>query len=79
MEFNKVSTKADLESLDQEDIVLGYVAAMNGEVQEPASDKSRGYWHGWRNGMVDRGYAKIDTEQQRLVRELYPNINPRLS
>lgn len=69
-EFQKVSTKADLETLDEGEMVAGYLAGISGETAEPGSDKSRSYWHGWRNAMSDRGHSSIDAEQSMLCREL---------
>jgi ribosome modulation factor len=68
-EFQPVETKADLERLDDDEILAGYLAGLSGE-SEPGSDKSRAYWHGWRNGMVDSGRAQIDCAQVRLAREV---------
>lgn len=69
-EFRRVATKADLETLDERDMIAGYLAGSGGDTSEPGSDKSRGYWHGWRNAMVDRGHAQIDNEQCQLAREV---------
>jgi hypothetical protein len=68
-EFQPVTTKAELELLDESDMVAGYMAGFAGE-PEPGSDKSRSYWHGWRNGMVDSGREQIDAAQQMLAREV---------
>lgn len=68
-EFQKVSSKADLDNLDEADIVAGYIAGLDG-ANEPGSDKSRGYWHGWRNGMVDSGRSDKDAEQASLAVEI---------
>lgn len=68
-EFQPVATKADLEKLDGADIVEGYWAGYRGD-NEPGSDKSCSYWHGWRNGMVDSGRMTIDGAQQQLAREV---------
>jgi hypothetical protein len=65
-EFRKVSTTADLANLDGDEILAGYLAGYKGE-PEPGSDKSRSFWHGWRNGMADAGRVKIDAEQRALV------------
>ena len=68
-EFLPVTTKADLDALDQDDIVRGYQSGLRGE-SEPGSDKSRAFWHGWRNGMVDSRRAEFDTAQTMLAREV---------
>ncbi|MFC4275547.1 hypothetical protein [Achromobacter aloeverae] len=68
-EFQPVRTKADLDTLDDDDIVAGYMHGLNGG-DEPGSDKSRSFWHGWRNGMVDSRRAEPDSAQGELAREL---------
>ncbi len=68
-EFSPVRTKSNLALLDDEDIVRGYLDALDG-APEPGSDKSRSYWHGWRNGRTDRGITPIDGAQQQLAREI---------
>ncbi|AZW14229.1 hypothetical protein CS344_20155 [Bordetella bronchiseptica] len=67
-EFHPVRTKADLDLLDHDEIVQGYREGLAGAAQ-PGSDKSRSYWHGWRNAQVDRGWAKPDDAQCQLARE----------
>lgn len=68
-EYQPVTSKAELEQLDDEDVVAGYMAGRDG-ASEPGSDRSRSYWHGWRNGMVDSGRAQIDDAQVMLAREV---------
>lgn len=68
-EFQPVSTKDDLENLDQDEMVEGYRAGLEGTA-EPGSDKSRAYWHGWRNGMADKGRLPFDGAMARLAREV---------
>lgn len=70
-EFNPVRTKADLETLDDDEIVAGYMSGLKLE-PAPGSDKSRSFWHGWRNGISDRT-GKSDEAQWALVREMYPS------
>ena len=67
-EFRPVETVADLNNLDVDEIVNGYRAGWTCS-DEPGSDKSRSYWHGWRNAQTDKGRAPPDVYQQRLVRE----------
>lgn len=67
-EFKPVETVADLDSLDQDDIVAGYRAGWRNP-EEPGSDKSRGYWHGWRNAQMDSRRMPTDIHAQRLSRE----------
>ncbi len=65
-EFKPVETVADLGLLDEDEIVRGYREGCGCAV-EPGSDKSRSYWHGWRNAQTDKGRAPVDIYQQRLV------------
>lgn len=74
-EFTPVETVDDLNSLDDDEIVAGYRSGFRGE-PEPGSDKSRAFWHGWRNGRVDIGLAQPDVHQALLVRSMYPHIGP---
>lgn len=66
-EFRAVSTLAELMMLDDEDVAAGYSAGLEG-APPPASDRSKGYWHGWRNGLVDSGRCSADAEQLALSR-----------
>lgn len=67
-EFQPISTAAELDLLDIDDIVDGYRAGLRG-ASEPGSDKSRSYWHGWRNGMVDTNRMPMDWAMWALVEE----------
>lgn len=68
-EFDPVRTKIDLDGLDENEMVSGYLAGQENS-PEPGNDKSRSYWHGWRNGMVDFGHMKIDSAMAQLAREV---------
>lgn len=68
-EFQPVRTVADLETLDAEEIRDGYWDGFKGE-PEPGNNRSRSYWHGWRNGAVDGGHRAKDEAQAELAREV---------
>ena len=51
-EYQPLSSVRDLDVLDEADCVAGYLAGLD-DAPEPGSDKSKSYWHGWRNGMMD--------------------------
>lgn len=51
-EFNPVRTVDDFRTLDEGEVMEGYLDGFHGEAA-PNSSRSRSYWHGWRNGMVD--------------------------
>ena len=65
-EFPPVSTIEDFRTLDEADVLLGYMDGFDGAAA-PGSDRSRSYWHGWRNGMVDSGRCSPDDAQHALA------------
>ena len=69
-EFKPVSTKEELALLDEDDVIAGYMYGFDGG-PEPGNDKSRSFWHGWRNGSVDGGHRQIDDDQTKLAREYH--------
>ena len=64
-----VTTLAELETLDIAEIVEGYRDGMSGD-PEPGGNRSKGYWHGWRNGRVDGGHAEPDEAMSALIRDM---------
>lgn len=68
-EFKPVRTKADLLNLDDDEVIAGYWSGRDGD-PAPGSDKSRSFWHGWRNGRADGGFDPIDPAQRQLAREV---------
>lgn len=69
-EFTPVSTVADLNTLDGDEMVEGYLDGFKGE-PEPGNNHSRSYWHGWRNGATDKGFRQSDAAQWALSHALY--------
>ena len=67
-EYQPISSARELEVLDEADCVAGYRAGLDGS-PEPGSDKSKSYWHGWRNGMMDKGRLPIDGAARNLAHE----------
>ena len=65
-EFKTVDRCSDLACLDGDEVVAGYRAGLSG-VAEPGSTKSRSFWHGWRNGVVDSGRKSPDEAQRMLA------------
>lgn len=47
-----METIADFKTLDDGDILEGYLDGFHGG-PSPDSTRSRGYWHGWQNGMIE--------------------------
>jgi hypothetical protein len=68
MNFKPVSTLADLNSLDVEQIIEGYRTTRRGD-PEPGANRGRAFWHGWRNRMMDYGEIPQDDASRQLVRE----------
>ena len=63
-----VTTLVDLDALNDDEILHGYRDGRKND-PEPGGNRSRAYWHGWRNGRVDgRHVADPDPAQQQLVR-----------
>jgi hypothetical protein len=67
-EFTPVETVAAFRLLDDGEILEGYFDGFHGG-PVPGSDRSRSFWHGWRNGQVDAGRAEPDPAQRLLARE----------
>lgn len=67
--FFPVHTKADLDQLDADEITTGYLEGLDGE-PEPGHNRGRAFWHGWRNGMTDRGRIPKDRAMADLAREV---------
>lgn len=63
-----VTTAAELAEMDPDEIVEGYRDAWNGDA-EPGDNRSKAYWHGWRNGHNDRANT-ADKAQRELIRDI---------
>ena len=73
--FEPVRTKADLDSLNEEDILEGYLSADRGD-PEPGPNRGRAFWHVWRNRMMDLHELPVDEAAMQLVHECYPRLRP---
>jgi hypothetical protein len=71
MSFDPVRTLTDLETLDEGDILAGYLEARRGD-PEPGPNRGRAYWHGWRNAMIDMGEMPPDDASWQLAHEVWP-------
>ncbi len=67
-EFKSVASVADFRTLDESDMLLGYMDGFDG-LPCPGSGRSRSFFHGWRNGMADAGHMERDGAQQALAEE----------
>ncbi len=65
-EFSPVQTVDDFRTLDDGEVMEGYLDGFHGE-PAPDSSRSRSYWHGWRNGMVDSARCLPDQAQLALA------------
>lgn len=68
-EFQPVVHKNELQNLSEDEMVAGYFAGINND-PEPGNAYSRSYWHGWRNGMADKGRLPIDSSMRNLAEEI---------
>lgn len=64
-----METVAQLEALDERDIISGYWAGYHGR-DEPGVEFNRSYWHGWRNGMVDSKRMQPDAPMAKLAHDV---------
>mgnify|MGYP000243368493 CR=1 FL=1 len=69
-----VTTVAELDKMDLGEIIDGYHDGLDG-APEPKGNRSKSYWHGWRNGTADRT-VKPDEAQIELVRDIKRNREP---
>lgn len=61
-----VSSLEQLDALDDYELLEGYRDGIAGD-PEPGDNRSLAYWHGWRNGAVDKGLREKDDEQAILA------------
>jgi hypothetical protein len=64
-----VRTVADLETLDHDEIVAGYME-WRADDPEPGPNRSRAYWHGWRNAAIDHRAVEPDEASTQLAHEV---------
>lgn len=57
----------ELATLNDSEVIEGYHDGLEGF--PCGENRSRSYWHGWRNGVVDGGYAQPDYAQTALAHE----------
>ncbi len=66
MIFEPVRSVSDFHTLDEGEVLEGYLDGVQGAPSRP--DRSRAYWHGWRNGRVDSGRSQPDQAHVLLAR-----------
>lgn len=69
MSYELVGTVEKLKTLDQDEMLEGYLDGLADE-PEPSGNRSQGYFHGWRNGMIDKGRLKPDAASSELASEI---------
>jgi hypothetical protein len=62
-----VITVDELDLLDADEMRQGYTDGRAGD-PEPGDNRSKAYWHGWRNGAVDGGHRETDAAGRALAR-----------
>lgn len=67
MNFAPVLTLEDLDSLDDDEMLEGFLSAERGD-PEPGVNRGRAFWHGWRTRMMDLGEIEIDAGHRGLAR-----------
>ncbi|MBV9776711.1 MAG: hypothetical protein JO143_06650 [Acetobacteraceae bacterium] len=65
-EFPPVETVSDFKTLDDGDVLEGYLDGFHG-AGAPDSTRSRGYWHGWHNGMIESRRMPATPAYRRLA------------
>lgn len=60
-----VTTVEQLDALDSDRMLAGYLAGFNNEPNY--TERSQSYWHGYMNGQVDAGHMPISNEQCALA------------
>lgn len=63
-----VTSVAELVTLDTDEMIEGYRDGFAGD-EEPGGNRSKSYWHGWRNGHADRT-GKSDAAALALAHEI---------
>jgi hypothetical protein len=58
-----------LDNLDGRDLVAGYFAGFSGDGHEPSVEKNADYYHGWVNGMCDKGRMQPSATHKQLIHE----------
>ena len=66
MPHQLVSTLAEFDALDPDEVLDGHQAARRGD-PEPGSNRSRAYWHGWCVHMMAIGAIPVPPEHLALA------------
>lgn len=74
LSYFPVSNISELETLDEKEIVEGYLDGLKNE-PKPSGNRSKSYFHGWRNGMIDIGKIPHDKFSDNLVNQFVRKYN----
>jgi hypothetical protein len=69
MPHKPVTTLAEFDALDPDEVLGGHQAALSGE-PEPGDNCSRAYWHGWCVHMMAIGALPMTPEHLALAEEV---------
>lgn len=67
-----VVTVEDLDTLDHAEVLEGYADGREGF--PCGENRSRSYWHGWKNGMIDTRRMDPTVETQLLARSYLAHL-----
>lgn len=67
-----VVTAEELDSLEPAEVLEGYMDGLRDPIHEPGDNRSKAYWHGWRNAANDKAKT-ADAAQLALVKDLRAN------
>jgi hypothetical protein len=65
----EVTTLEELDSLDQAALLRGYSAGLKNDAD--FSEREKGYWHGYLNGLVDGKHSARPSEAQMKLARAY--------
>lgn len=68
-ERTPVRTYAELLTLDSDEIAEGFLDGYSGE-PEPGDNRSKAYWHGWRNAWLDKRHGPPDADAIELIADM---------
>ena len=64
-----VTTLEELDALDDTEMLEGYDDGYENQ-PAPNGNRSKAYWHGWRNGMADGRHMEIDPAMRELAKQV---------
>lgn len=77
LDRSPVTTLEELNALDSDEMIEGYRDGRGGD-DEPGGNRSKSYWHGWRNGRSDRT-GIVDSAGALLAKAVVADLRRRAS